>query len=298
MFRKFTLTLAALLLAIALLAGCSASKNYAGGVAMDSAPGEGMDSAGIPEKGDLNLESTADSGRKLIRTVSVNAQTKEYDTFLSSVKKNVLAAGGYIEQSTENSSPTRTYRSASLTLRIPAGETDGLLDLIGSLGTVTRREEGIRDVTLDYVDTESHLKALRAEEESLLTLLAEATSVVDIISIRDRLTEVRYEIEAYESALRTFDNQVDYATVSLYVSEVEREIPVNESVWSEIGGNLSEAMVNISTFFRNTFVFLVSALPYLLVFAGIPGGIVFLCIWIPVRRHKKKRALKEAEKIQ
>jgi len=298
MLRKIT-SLLAVLLVLALFAGCGSSVGgLSNGVAMDGAPGEMMDSVGpsLNEKGELDLESTSQTSRKLIRTVQINAETKEYDTFLEEVKAKVDAAGGYIEQSSENNSPSRQYRSASMTLRIPAGETDGLLALIGEMGTVTRQEESVKDVTLDYVDVQSHLKALRAEEESLLDLLENAESVGDIISIRDRLTTVLYEIEAYESTLRTFDNQVDYATVTLYVNEVDREVPAAQTMWQEIGGNLTEAVSDIGLFFRNAFVFLVSASPYLIVFVGIPGLILFLLIWISVKRHRKKKVLKAAQR--
>ena len=110
------------------------------------------------------------------------------------------------------------------------------------------------------------------------------------------MTTVLYEIEAYESTLRTFDNQVDYATVTLYVNEVDREVPAAQTMWQEIGGNLTEAVSDIGLFFRNAFVFLVSASPYLIVFVGIPGLILFLLIWISVKRHRKKKVLKAAQR--
>ncbi len=289
--RKIALIFLSAVLVLLLCVGCgkAAGDSYSGD------KGVSMDSVAPSEKGELDLESTAESSRKLIRTVSVNAQTKKYDDFLAQVRQKVTDAGGYIEQSSENNSASRDYRSASMTLRIPAGETDGLLGLIGALGTVTRQEENIKDVTLSYVDTESRLKALRAEEASLLAILAEAETVADIITVRDRLTEVQYEIESYESVLRTYDNQVDYATVSLYVTEVAVELPVNESVWGEIGGNLAEALVNIGNFFRGAFVFLVSALPYLLVFVAVPGGIVYLIVRLSIARHRKKKSAQKSE---
>jgi hypothetical protein len=161
------------------------------------------------------------------------------------------------------------------------------------LGTVTRQEERVQDVTLRYVDTEAHLKALRTEEESLLRLLETAVSVEDIISIRDRLTQIRYEIEAYESTLRTYDNQIAYCTVTLTVSEVERETPAEQSMWHEIGGNLADAVGNIGAFFRNFFVFFVSSLPYLVVFGGIVFVILLFSLILPLRRRRKKRGQKE-----
>lgn len=54
------------------------------------------------------------------------------------------------------------------------------------------------DVTLEYVDTESHLKALKTEEETLLALLEKAEKLSDVFEIQEELTNVRYQIESYE----------------------------------------------------------------------------------------------------
>ena len=69
---------------------------------------------------------------------------------------------------------------------------------------------------------QSHKKALLAEQESLLSMMEQAESIEDIIAINEQLTDVRYQIESMESQLRTYDNQVDYSTVNLYIDEVER----------------------------------------------------------------------------
>ena len=78
---------------------------------------------------------------------------------------------------------------------------------------------------MNYVDTETHLAALRTEQESLMRILADAETVEDLIAVQSRLSEVRYEIESYESVLRTYDDQIAMSTVTLRVQEVERETP-------------------------------------------------------------------------
>ena len=105
---------------------------------------------------------------------------------------------------------------------------------------VTHREIRTEDVTLNYVDMESRIEALKIEKKSLEKLLGEAKNLTDLFSIQERLTEVIYEIESYESQLRTYDNLIDYTTVTIYISEVERTIAAeNQSIWQEIGTNIS-----------------------------------------------------------
>jgi hypothetical protein len=71
------------------------------------------------------------------------------------------------------------------------------------------------------VDLESHKKALQEEEKRLLSFMEDAESIEDLITIEDRLTNVRYQLESMESQLRTYDNQVNYSSVHMNIEEVE-----------------------------------------------------------------------------
>ena len=241
-----------------------------------------------------NSEAKTDvQDRKLIETVDMTVETKNFEDFTDKMKSSVTAMGGYVEYS-DIDSYSGSHRSAQYTLRIPTPQLDKFLENVAKGASVVSKTDSVSDVTLKYVDMESHLKALRTEEESLMRLLSEAKSVEDIITVQDRLTQVRYEIESYESQLRTMDNLIDYATVTMTVREVEIETDIgnNPTVWQEIGSNLSETMYDIGHFFRGLFVFLVSALPVLIILAVINVPIIIFAIVLPIKRHKKKLAAK------
>ena len=71
-------------------------------------------------------------------------------------------------------------RSADLTIRIPAEKLDELTEEIQAGASVTGIRENTEDVTLQYVDTESRLSALRTEQESLLRLMEQAEQLEDV----------------------------------------------------------------------------------------------------------------------
>mgnify|MGYP000544403695 CR=1 FL=1 len=48
---------------------------------------------------------------------------------------------------------------------------------------MTSRSENVQDVTLTYVDLQSHRDALQTEQERLLQLLEQAESIEDIITM-------------------------------------------------------------------------------------------------------------------
>ena len=71
-------------------------------------------------------------------------------------------------------------------------------------------------------------------------MMEQATSMKDILSIQSQITDVRYEIESYESQLRVYDNQVTYSTVYLDLYEVNRESSTTGTTFGERGTGISE----------------------------------------------------------
>ena len=50
----------------------------------------------------------------------------------------------------------------------------------------------------------------------------------DIIALESRLSSIRYELQMYETEIRTIDNKVEYSTVTISINEVERMTPTSE----------------------------------------------------------------------
>lgn len=243
-----------------------------------------------------NQAADALSQRKLIRTVNMEVETKEFDQLLSTLEAKVQSIGGYIENmesyNGSNYNSSRGNRYANLTLRIPKNELDGFLELVSDVGNVVRRNESVEDVTLSYVDLESHRNALRTEQERLLALLEQAETLEDILAIEDRLSNVRYQLESMESRLRTMDNQVDYSTVKLRVSEVQELTPVVEqTVWDRIAEGFSDSLENIGDGALEILIWFAVNIPYLVLLA-----VIIALILIFVKVYWKKSMNKAAEK--
>ena len=226
MKRYLSLFLALALMA-ALLTGCGSSAPEAankGGYydmaddamwetspAMNAPMESGKDDGSLTSNS--SLDSTPDTGRKLIKTVHLTAETETYDDLIAAINGTITELGGYVE-SREVSGSRR--RSCSMTIRIPADKLDLFVSHVRENANVTNSTETALDVTLEYVDTEAKITALETEQARLLELLASAESLDDILAIEARLSDVTYELERYASRLRTLANQVSYATVNLY----------------------------------------------------------------------------------
>lgn len=227
------------------------------------------------------------TGQKLIRTKTINAETTEFDAALNVINAKVSELSGYI-QSSSVSGTGKGYnmRSVNMTIRIPGENMDLFVQSVEGNVSILSSTESARDVTLSYVDMESHVKALRTEQEALMTLLQKAEELDDIIRIQSQLTQVRYEIESYESSLRTLDNQVNYSTVELTIREVVEETPIleNRTFGEEVLNGLSRNLHGIGRWFRDMALWFLTSLPYLVIWA-----VVITVMVVIVRKIIKKR---------
>lgn len=308
MKKKTNLILAALLASTLLLTGCGGTKSttsysaastsqntaafesdYGGGWeekgiteedAMDAAaPAEGAESAEtsgssavIPEPSQNDLSS-----RKLIKNVTLSLETENFDTMKSDIEASVSSFGGYIEYSSYDAPQTEYLRrSYSLTARIPAEKLDDFVTAAGNLGTLTNKSENVEDVTLDYVDKTAYKESLQVEYERVTELLEKAEDLDQVLALESKLSQLRYEINSYESQLRTYDNLISYSTVDIYILEVERETEVSVTVGSRIKNGFISSLYSVRDFFVNLFVFLIGNLPVLVVLAVIAALVILL----------------------
>ncbi len=318
-FKIFALILAA----IVVLSGCRASSDIAfdsksesfnGGFAEEMKPVEPEAPMEMPEveyvtedsifdstSSSANLSENQYSGnRKLIRTFDLEVETLEFDSFVSNLKTEVNSIGGYMESSSVsgNSYNYTSSRSADFTLRIPSARLDEFINTIDGLGNVTYSYENTSDVTLNYVDTEARIKSLQTEYDQLLELLAEAENIDTIILLQQRLTEVRYQLESYQSQLRTYDNLVDYSTVHLFVREVERvTVTEQETVWERISADFGDNIYDIWVGAEDFFVWFVANIPYFIIWAVIIA-VVCLIINFCLKNNPKWQERKAARKAR
>ena len=306
--RKFLCALLALVLILGLTA-CGSSKAPAENMAYD-APME-MAPAATAAPG-LMTDSNSESGsaanlpndRKLIRTISIEAETEDLATLTDALTARIAGLSGYVEsKNLRNGSAYSGYirRTLTMTVRIPADKADEFVAQVSENSNIVSSTESIDDVTLQYVDTESHVKALETEQDRLLALLEKADNLKDILTLEERLTKVRYELERYASYLRTLDNQVTYATIHLSVTEVKEYTPVIEeepTVWQRIATGFSRSLKDIGEGFTDFFVWFTVNSPYLLIWGAIITVIVLILRkrgHLPKRMRKRKQPKEPTE---
>ena len=140
------------------------------------------------------------------------------------------------------------------------------------------------NITEAYYDTDSRLKTAQIKLERLQELLSKADNMADIITIESAISDTEYEIESLSGTLRHYDALVDYATVSLTLSETYK-LDENEGAPLTFGARIARAFTNG---LRDTGVFLEDLA------IGIANNLVFLAVLaalavVVVRAVRKKK---------
>ncbi len=232
------------------------------------------------------------SDRKIIKNVRESIQTDRYDDFMKELKENIAELGGYISSQTHSGESyynTDRLRSSSLEIRIPADRLADFTSKIENLAVVVSYNEYMNDVTGSYVDVESRIAVLAAEEAALLEMLEKAVSVADTLEIRSRLNAVQSDLASYRAQKAAYDSLVAYSTVSMNVSEVRRAESVNPGFFEEVGGNFTDSLYSIGRGFRSFGVWLLGDVLYILLFIAVAGGISVLGL-LAYRRLRPKLA--------
>ena len=301
MKKILSLLLCAALLLTMTACGGSAKNTSAMGVMREEAAAEApamMADNAASLKGTGNSTPSLPEGRKWIITIDMNVETDDLDALMTDLDQKIKSLDGYVEdQNIHNGSTyaSHRYRSANLTVRIPDEKVDQFTDDVSGMANVVSQNLRREDITLQYVATSSRVTALETEEARLLELLAKAETMEDLLEIEARLTDVRYELENYASQLRLYDNQVDYATIYLYIEEVQEYTPVEEPTFFErIQTTFSDALEGLGDGIVNITVFLVGNSPYLLTF----GILAFVIIKLRGKWKLKKLSFRKKEKTE
>ena len=233
--------------------------------------------------------------QKLIKTVNMSAETTEFDTLVADVRAKTESAGGYVENSDVGGDYGMDMtRYAYLVLRIPADKLDDFVGEVKNASNVRTFGESTEDVTLQYTDLDTHIKALREELDALFSMMEQATSMEDILAIQSQITEVRYEIENYESQLRVYDNQVIYSTVYLDLYEVNRESSAAGTTFGDrVKIKFNDNLYQMGQGFQNFMVGLLGGLPILL-----PIVVICVVVVVVLRKIWKKRKSGRQEKTE
>jgi hypothetical protein len=238
------------------------SMNKAAGAASDSLSMKTADMANAvapkeEAKQDAKVTTTSkeEENKKIIRNASLYIVEESLANLSESIHKKAGELGGYIES--ESAMESRL----SVRVRVPAERFDDFISYAEKGFTVRDKNVSAENITDAYVDNEARLKNLRAQEEQILTILKKANTVEEVLKVQAELYRIRGEAEALEARKKSWDKQVDYATITI---NADRKAVIVANKKTILGG--SEFFKSIGTGFTNTGVTLILAVQNILIF--------------------------------
>lgn len=192
-------------------------------------------------------QTLVDQNKKLILTAKLDLETQDLDNTLNNITTLVNQYGGYVQNSSmyTRNNYTRIYEAS---IRVPADKYSQFIEEIRGNGNTTSYSEHIDDVTDSYTDINARLTALKAQEQKVMEFYQKAETIEDLMAVESRLSEIRYEIEAYEARIKNYDLLTAYSTLNIFVSETKSYTPTSTSFFSR----LAQAFVNGFKNFTNS----------------------------------------------
>jgi hypothetical protein len=207
----------------------------------DKKPGQDQQKPAEGKPGDPKGEPKADpkqqpaeppieTNRKIIRTGEMEFEIDSFDKSVDSITKIITSVkGGFI--ATVNSDKLANGKMrGSVVVRMPPQYLDKfVMDLrreLAKVGELKNQRIISLDVTKQYTDIESRLRAARTMEDRLIQIIKIGKGEIkDLVAAEKELGVWRTKIEEMEGEIRYYANQVSLSTLTITLLEKELQTP-------------------------------------------------------------------------
>jgi hypothetical protein len=216
-------------------------------------------------------------GPKIVKTAAITLQVKD-GTFKEAFTRAEGIAdqrGGFI---TRSSTSGQEARSGEMTIRVPADRFEETLADLKAVGFLRSEEVEGQDVTADFVDLQARLRDAEIQERFFTTLLRQADSISESISVNRHLQEAHLVVERLKGQLRLLRDQTSLGTITVRIHE-EGVAPDDEP--NELASAWGRAIEGA----EDVLVAVIVGLGYL-----VPILVVLLLIWLGLRTVRSRVA--------
>lgn len=271
------------------------------GIAIGGAPmQESYAAPAAPASADAMGRQTTDTTQKADRLVVRNADlsivVSDVPARITAIQKMAEAMGGFVVSANLYETYTNNgdkVPQAQITIRVPQERLTEALDQIKA-GTVEVQNESQtgQDVTDQYVDLQSRLKAKLAAEAQLTEIMQEAKRTEDVLAVYSQLQQIQSDIEVLRGQIKYTEQSAALSAISATIIAEETIQPIEVGPWKPQGvaRDAIQDLINFWKGFVDVVIrFFLLTLPVLITIT-IPFVLLFFLIrWI-VRRLRKPKA--------
>ncbi len=164
--------------------------------------------------------------RKIVRNATLELQVENVLAAVQQIDDAATAAGGFVSSSNvfvdsqdDGGDEVQRTQTAAVTIRVPADAYSTVMSKLRGIAKETVSESSdASEVTEEYTDLQARLRNVEATEQRYLELLGKAASIDEILTVQDRLNQVRLEIEQVTGRINVLNNLTDFATITVQLS--------------------------------------------------------------------------------
>ncbi|MBN2073061.1 MAG: DUF4349 domain-containing protein [Actinobacteria bacterium] len=250
-------------------------------MSVEESPAEG----GIAQDSDTGYSDTPGViDRKIIKTayMEIEVAKGQFEEVLFDLASLAERNGGYVSNTQSYSDEEGNLTSGSISIRIPHDSYNPVIEKIKSMGDIRSISVSGQDVTQEYVDLESRLRNMEAQEKVLLDIMAQSKKPSDTLEVARELSNVQEEIEIIKGRMKYLDNMVSYSTIDVYLFEPE---PIATTTGWGFLDALKRGLRGAVTVFNGIIMFIIAMSPIIVILA-----IVGVIVWLIVRARRRRRA--------
>lgn len=273
-----SLPITLLIIVILLLTACSSGASYeaeapamdmdGGGFAVgeEAAP---MEARAYDESiSSQAVESTSGNGsveRLVIKNANLSIAVEDPLTKMDQIMAMADEMGGFVVSS------NLWYRTLENGVEVPQGDVmirvpstlfdEALTEIKTGVGQVVNEGVSGQDVTQEYTDIQARINNLQSAEAELQRIMEEASKTEDVLSVYNRLIDIREQIEVLQGRAQYFEKSAAFSAISVSVMADEAVQPLSIGGWEPVGvaKDAIQALIN-------TFKLIVNGLIWVLIF--------------------------------
>ena len=163
------------------------------------------------------LPSSPTWARDIIFTATLEISSTNVSEATRQAIRSIEGRGGFLfAQETRGGAGGTSV----LTFKVLPEHFQAALNDLGSVGEVRSQSISAEDVSAVVVDLQSRINTAEASVKRLRNLLDDASELATIATLENQLLQRETSLEQLRGQLRTVRNQVDLATVTVYVTEL------------------------------------------------------------------------------
>ena len=233
--------------------------------------------------------STPRMDRAVVSTGTVSLSSTDVTETRRDVQRIVDAQGGDVTEEDTRTDEGGASSYSRFVIRVPSNRFDAAMSALEQVDGLVAAGRGSDDVSTEVIDNAVRVRAQEASLKRVELLLAESTSLKDLIWIESQLTTRQAELDSLKSQQSWLTDQTSLSTITVDITQkqVAEDAPPAKKKDTEPAGfldGLGGGMKALGSTFAAIGLIVGALLPF-----AIVALVIGLPVWLVVRRRRPQQ---------